>query len=138
MTHTPECVQGQAQREAAAKAYRDAYPNHCPTCRGWGYFTSRGDMVPYGSTWVPLPDMREPCGECLGRGRCPRCGEESMVLEDEGDPGTEDGGPCYTCGWDQDKGEPEPWECSCDWEDVEVPDLSIDYEEAGREGESDG
>jgi hypothetical protein len=46
----------------------------CDRCGGTGWITVY-DWVPYGDTNVRM-ETAEDCPECLGRGICPRCGEE--------------------------------------------------------------
>jgi len=57
--------------------------------------------------------MAEACDECVGSGRCPRCGHE------QGDPGLfgDAEHPCEICNWNWGKtpGDtpPDYWECDC-------------------------
>lgn len=58
----------------------------CPDCGGRGYFRESGDMVPYGSTMVSLPDFYEPCdcvNICYDKERADYLEWENM---DEDDP----------------------------------------------------
>jgi hypothetical protein len=70
--------------------FAQLHPNHCRECGGWGGASSPGCSVPYGSTYVPLPDEFEPCSDCLEQGLCPWCMEEIG----------EDATSC-SCGWDE-------------------------------------
>ena len=106
MKHTPECEAANAAYEAQAKAFYEKHPNACRTCGGWGGHSSPGCSVPYGSTYVSLPDETDPCPDCQEKGLCPLCGSEMDVSEDK---------PCPACGWQwgDDSGLPEPPGCLC-------------------------
>ena len=64
------------------------HPNYCRHCMGWGGGSSPGSMVPYGSTFVPLPDEHEPCSQCVEEGLCPWCTQP-----------LEEGAESCPCGW---------------------------------------
>lgn len=73
------------------------FPNSCPTCRGTGGHVSWFDPSPSGvSLGYGLMMDFEPCADCVEKGICPLCGEESL---------DEDGGHCLKCGWDIEKSE---------------------------------
>ena len=108
--HTADCQAQQAARLEAIRVWAAAWPHACACCRGAGGHRESMGTVPYGSTWVSLPDGFEPCPAC--EGRCPRCGitvPEAMF---------EDKTPCPSCGWNHGRGTddvcPPPYEdCSC-------------------------
>jgi hypothetical protein len=79
------------------------WPNYCQKCDGYG-MTSWTEFVPYGMGSAGMP-MSEPC-ECVGDGKCPRCGQLGLTSEDRG--GEETGnGPCRFCEWNYDDGLPQ-------------------------------
>lgn len=89
--HSPECLQANADFEAARAMYAETWPNYCRQCGGWGGVVVRGDWVPYGMSGAFLPDQDEPCSECQEDGRCPRCGVEMDVEHEDS--------ACPGCGW---------------------------------------
>ena len=104
-THTTECRKANARWSNVRDEYAARWPNHCQTCGGWGGSSSPGCSVPYGSTYVSLPDDVDICPDCQEQGMCPRCGS-GMDVEAEA--------PCPACGWSWgDEGIPEPPGCVC-------------------------
>lgn len=94
--HTRACAEQTAEEfftamelHAAQRAYDAAYPSSCRACNGEGAFYFPGVyMYRDGSGEPPSTDI---CEDCVGKGRCPRCGAQHD--EDwEGDV-------CATCGW---------------------------------------
>ena len=80
--------------EEARIDWEHRWPRHCPHCGGWGYLSGPGCSVPYGSTWVSLPQETDPCSHCVEEGKCPRCGHQlDGDFENEGDA------RCPSCGW---------------------------------------
>lgn len=71
MTHTKECDKYVNEARKEVEAYISMWPNYCNNCSGSGGFYYPG------SYWQP-PDF-EPCDECVGKGKCPRCGAESFT-----------------------------------------------------------
>lgn len=112
MAHTKECIERSRKITKECARWVADHPKHCKTCSGRGDFTSPGSMVPYGSTFVHLPDDVEPCEQCSGKGICPWCGEPGLTSEDRGDESTGDG-PCKACGYDPLKDWAPDGECDC-------------------------
>lgn len=91
------------QYAALSRMYRELYPLHCKTCHGQG--------VQIGIDWVPMPfgvgncamETPEPCGDCLGEGKCPRCGREIATDDDaeytKFNAWYDAEEPCPHCGW---------------------------------------
>ena len=111
MTHTKECQERNERIARERAAWEAAHPKHCKTCNGNGLSVSRGSSVPYGATFVSLPDDVDPCSDCTEQGRCPWCGVE---LIDESRCSRDD------CGW-HDELAPPPSEGDC-WCDFETPE----------------
>ncbi len=106
MKHSEECESFIHDYELAVAAYRSAWPNYCTNCAGWGAFVSSGCSVPYGSTYVSLPDEVEPCPICCEQGICPRCGHQEEAIAEKGE--------CSQCSWTEGtEGLPELPECVC-------------------------
>jgi len=107
--HTAECLARWRPYEERRRAWAAAHPNHCPHCEGWGGFASCYDPSPAGVGLSPgcMPDW-DPCPKCLERGVCPRCGQETLVPDDEPEA-------CTSCGWSMSDpdGMPPPYECGC-------------------------
>jgi hypothetical protein len=122
--HTRECGERTAQQTAARAEWAKLWPNHCKTCEGAGGASVRGDSVPYGSTYVSLPDEFEPCPDCAEKGLCSRCGQPGLTSEERGDRSTGDP-PCGFCGWDGKDMMPSEPECVCYF--LEEPEVSLDY-----------
>ena len=110
MSHTQECQKQIDERTAAREAWLKSWPNYCKTCDGAGGASSPGDSVPYGSTWVSLPDMFDPCPDCAEKGICSRCGEQAWGEFETLD---EQFVPCPHCGWDGKDQMPAEPECIC-------------------------
>ena len=98
MNHTLECL----ERQQAAEAWRERWPNYCRSCNGWGQ-TVFYQSVPYGAT-VAYEPITDPCDCALGD-QCARCGKPD-ALDEEGE------GPCIFCGWNYDEGTPSV-DCCC-------------------------
>ena len=107
MIHTKECDTYIARTKEEIEKYVKKWPNYCSSCHGAGGFYSPG------SYWQP-PDF-DICDNCVGKGKCPRCGAESFVSEDS------DIQICSSCQFDlnKDQGMPENGECTC-WVDEDV------------------
>lgn len=80
----------------------------CKTCYGTGYVEIKGEDVPYGDTFVRMPDSIEPCWNCLDKKLCPQCGN-ALVWEDD-DPEN----PCHVCQYIV--GEPSDSELAIAWD----------------------
>ena len=92
--HSEKCKAAQAEVEK----FKADHPHYCHTCNGYGTVRSGGDLVPYGSTWVHLPEDCDPC-DCVEHGRCPHCGRSiSSRLKDNGDI---ESTFCVWCGWEE-------------------------------------
>ena len=108
MKHHPDCVKAEVRYKETLAEYEHQWPHYCTSCGGWGGYSVAGCSVPYGSTYVNLPDETEVCPDCLEEGICPRCGERTMVDQDS------DAEHCTSCGWNWDEGgAPFPVECYC-------------------------
>jgi len=127
MEHTPECEQAQKQREAEIELWEANWPNACKECGGLGGSSHVERVGPY------LQDCWDDCGECVGDGKCPRCGTE--LFADAGKNWNKIFGdwidsmkPCPICGWNwgQNAGDvrPDDFECWC-W----LPDSDDEYKE---------
>ena len=79
----------------------------CPVCLGWGGHSSPGCSVPYGDTYVSLPDDWDECPNCIGEGRCPWCGEP---IRDTSTPNAHYTLECTSddCSWNDSKPGAEP------------------------------
>lgn len=82
LEHKQSCIDAFAAFEKQVQEWEVKWPNYCKSCGAAGFLQSPGDMVPYGSTYVPLPDMIEPCNECSENGWCGRCGEKLFDPEE--------------------------------------------------------
>lgn len=109
--HTKQCKEWERKYQEQVAQFESAHPQHCHRCGGWGGHASRGCSVPYGSTWVSLPDEWDTCPDCTDKGLCPWCGEALDVVVSE----LYDLFKCPHCGWDEENpdGLPEPPECFC-------------------------
>lgn len=99
MEHSQECKKARDEIMRKFKEWENLHPNYCRACNGRGGAYEPGDQVPWGSTVASLPDIFEPCPECVERGICPWCGDGGLTSEDRGDESTGDG-PCRVCGHD--------------------------------------
>lgn len=72
------------------------WPHACAHCKGWGlfYFTES-----HGFKHGPSEVLSDPC-DALPPTTCHRCGAPDALGED-GE------GPCKSCGWNYDDGQPE-------------------------------
>lgn len=70
VTHTARCEQARLRRAV----FERQFPNFCKTCQGRGLFTWSENQAPHASGLVWLEDLSEPCTDCVGSGKCPRCG----------------------------------------------------------------
>jgi len=75
--------------DAANKAWKERWPNHCTNCEGRGGF-----HVP-ATRWEP--EDYDLC-VCAEAGNCPRCGTVAWAVDNE------DETPCPTCHWNWGKG----------------------------------
>jgi len=102
--------------EQAMNAYVAQWTNYCQHCQGAGVLTWQENQAPLGSGHTWLETLSEPCDNCVGAGRCPRCGGAAPASWDDG--GEE---PCPNCGWNWCKvaGDCKPdAECYChEWTD---------------------
>lgn len=113
MHHSAACIAASERLEAANAAYKKEWPDYCRSCGGHGGFSSPGCSVPYGATYVSLPDDYDPCPDCWEDGGCPRCGKEIMSRE-AAEEGAEIPEVCPHCGWkDGDPGLQEEDICAC-------------------------
>lgn len=118
--HTPNCLAVQNRLSHQNHVFMLAYPHHCPECDGLGVHISRYDpsasgvSLAYGGCFLEI----EPCPSCLGKDRCPKCGESVDWLE-YSDWLQEDHYLCRSCGWrDNDYSQSRffsEYECDC-WE----------------------
>lgn len=81
------------------KAWQRKWPNACQKCHGWGVHTWSENQSPLGSGRNWPMEMAEPCS-CVEEGTCARCGLGNALDLDTGE------GPCPTCNWNYDDGEP--------------------------------
>lgn len=114
--HTRDCIKRQEAYDKLLKEFKEGWPDFCQKCNGWGIIEGPPDMVPYGSTWVPLPGTgHDSCPDCLEQYKCPRCGREQP--DEHCYDNWSDDCVCFYCGWrelDNDyHGAPEPPECYC-------------------------
>lgn len=86
MDHTPECCEAWEKAKKAQSDYNAAWPDSCQNCQGHGAFYDPG------SYWDPPSE--EPCDDCWGQGKCPRCGKPDAFKTEDAEP------PCQHCGWD--------------------------------------
>ena len=75
MTHSPDCHALRTEALRARLEWEAMHPDFCRECHGFGGHAEPGDSVPYGSTFVLLPDVFIECPTCLEAGRCPWCGD---------------------------------------------------------------
>ncbi len=110
--HSVDCIAA----EQAMNAYVAQWTNYCQHCQGAGVLTWQENQAPLGSGHTWLETLSEPCDNCVGAGRCPRCGGAAPASWDDG--GEE---PCPHCGWNWCKvaGDCKPdAECYCyEWTD---------------------
>ena len=74
--HTKKCVKQHARYAEERAEWQRQHPGFCEACDGWGYLSSPGCSVPYGATYVALPDEVHPCASCFEQGKCPHCGAQ--------------------------------------------------------------
>jgi hypothetical protein len=103
--HTEECKRKTSEREALRARYGQEWPAHCLHCEGWGVFAVSVSLS------SGLLTELVPCPECVERGRCPRCAQETLSEENEY-------GHCSACGWTSgaegiSEGMPPVYECTC-------------------------
>lgn len=82
----------------AAEAWKKTWPNHCPSCLGWGghvFYES------HGFAGGGAEQLFEPCGDCTDA-EVPKCGRCGTQFKEEYPA------PCHHCGWNHDDGVPEP------------------------------
>lgn len=105
MDCSQECREKRERVKAERAVWEAAHPGHCKVCGGAGRSVSPGSSVPYGSTYVSLPDDVDPCPACVEQGRCPWCGDTNL---DDGR------GRCrnVACRWQWDLAPP-PAEAEC-------------------------
>lgn len=80
MTHTLECIALTVRLDAARAEYAATWPNHCPTCEGWGTVGSGATDWHDGSVDI------EPCSTCGDNDLCPRCGKRTFDWGGDGGP----------------------------------------------------
>lgn len=103
------------EREQQIAAWEAKWPNACKTCHGRGENIWQENQSPLGSGYVWMETLGEPCDDCSGQNKCPRCGatwaDDSFV---------ENSLACPACNWNwganSDDARPEPFE---DYYDVE-------------------
>lgn len=133
MEHTIECLEQQARQEADQELYDANWPNACHRCNAWGGANEYENQAPIGSGAYWPESIFEECDDCIGQGKCPRCGTE--LFEDAGekynalwDDWFSDSKPCPVCGWNWgvNAGDvrPDDFECYC-W----IADSNEDYKE---------
>lgn len=119
MLHSEACQVATAERERERAAFLSRWPNACRTCGGWGVITHTENQSPIGSGYYWPETLADPCDDCTGKGKCPRCGK--IIFPDDDRNATKfnawfesyDPAPC--CGWSWGKGDddtlPESREC---------------------------
>lgn len=85
-----------AKMDAAAAAWRRAWPKHCTACSGWG---GRGFTEMHGFKGGSGERMFDPCEALPNPATCHRCGLDGMTEDAEG--------PCTHCAWDYNDGAPQ-------------------------------
>lgn len=111
--HSPQCIEYTNRIKVEREKYTEEWPNHCPSCEGWGYSVHYENQSPLGSGYVWNEEIIDPCSSCIEEGKCPRCGTlqpGDYPFEDEGDK-------CISCGWVWDtKGMTPPPDGPCECE----------------------
>lgn len=95
--HTPECAAIISIEEAIIHHWKGRWPGYCIACEGQGEHRWFENGSPFGSGEYWSMPMSDICYECLGKGRCPRCGAFNGTSWNEDEPE-----PCLYCGWDND------------------------------------
>jgi hypothetical protein len=103
-THTEGCQKLAIEQESEHADWVAKWPKFCRKCHGWGGKPCR--------SWDGESVDLDPCEACTEAGVCARCGEPSLTSESRGDDSTGEG-PCKSCSWDYDDGEPEVAGCIC-------------------------
>jgi hypothetical protein len=113
--------------EKAVADYIEQWPDYCEECSGWGGRMGYYDPSPAGVSLSAggFADF-DPCPSCMEEGKCPRCGQESDMLDpDDPEWGGEDF-ICPECSWAERRSEgipldgPYPTECDCWDEDLNL------------------
>lgn len=113
LKHTRECLAFQEKLRIAVEDYKKNWPNFCVHCEGRGVHIWTENGAPWGEGFWAMP-MQEPCDDCTGIGKCPRCGQAGLTDEEKGNDTTGDG-PCKFCGWNyEDHGMPVEFDGFCD------------------------
>lgn len=106
--HTAACLKAQE----AYNAYVAANPNFCRHCYATGKI--------YAPPTMEEPEYNEDCEKCLGEGKCPVCGKESISAMElgkifNGHIGWYTNYHCKACGWDSDSNVPgcPDVDCNC-------------------------
>lgn len=115
MGHSNDCDMRATIVDAARKDYACMWSKHCTACEGRGEVGS-GAIDQHSG----LADI-DACGECIEKGKCPRCGADGVVTENS------DVVPCKACGWDEKDGRGMPYAYECDG-DCCAPDSETDYD----------
>lgn len=112
MRHTSACDESFKNYEKELQQFNEQYPNYCRICFATGITHWTENQAPFGSGESWLMDMEDICETCLGKSKCPRCGEETMQADDADVIPNK----CSKCGWTQEvAGWPIVPECDC-WE----------------------
>lgn len=106
--HSKSCLDEQARHRTEVEAWLARWPGYCEECQGRGGRTIHYDPSPAGVALSPgWMSEFEPCDECVGAGRCGRCGA----------PMTEADKACAACGWSCGDGLPVGLDGPCEcWE----------------------
>jgi hypothetical protein len=96
--HEHSCVKSTIRSLIRRAAYKRAWPNYCQFCEGAGEYHWMENRAPWGECW--MTSEYDICDECIGKGVCPRCGQDVPAQEGfevwgEECPLT----PCPHCGW---------------------------------------
>lgn len=122
--HSQACIEYTERLTKANAEYESKHPNYCRSCSATGMVTWY-ESVPYGmgSTSMPMGDI---CETCLGKNKCPRCGE---VVWTDDDVNEADKLVCPKCGWnDEEPGCPPLPDGYCSCEAEEEDRLAREYD----------
>jgi hypothetical protein len=108
--HKDGCIELQKMEDR--ELFKQAWPEHCTKCEGWGGFWHSFDPSPSGVSLSAGSMMElDPCEDCVVLGKCPRCGlQDDAEVSDEFEH-------CRSCDWrwDFSDGMPEYDICGCEY-----------------------